>query len=233
VREAVRPGNVISYFEMCAEEGTSFRRGMNYRLRGKSTVVLMSRRADAPYGDKVEDEGRVLIYEGHDNPRPPEGRRPKDSDQLDRNPDGSLTQNGRFYTAAMEYKDEKREPEIVKVYEKIKPNIWVYNGRFSLLDAWLAESNGRKVYKFRLKLLGDENMPLAYQDDVDQTRVIPSAVKLEVWKRDNGKCVKCGAKDNLHFDHVIPYSKGGTSLDSSNIQLLCLRHNLEKRDKIE
>jgi 5-methylcytosine-specific restriction endonuclease McrA len=58
-------------------------------------------------------------------------------------------------------------------------------------------------------------------------------VKLEVWKRDGGKCVTCGAKDELHFDHIIPFSKGGTSLKADNVQLLCARHNLEKSDKIE
>lgn len=228
-----KPGDVLSYFEMCADEGTSLRRGMNYRLRKRDTVILMSRRADAPYADKVIDDGRVLIYEGHNNPSPPQGHRPKDVDQEGRNPDGSLTQNGLFYNAAIESKNRVREPEVVKVYEKLRPNIWVYNGLFSLLDAWFENSNGRKVYKFRLKLIEDETVPSAYWSDVDQTRIIPSIVKLEVWKRDGGKCVKCGASDNLHFDHIIPYSKGGTSLHSSNIQLLCLRHNLEKRDKIE
>lgn len=233
VRGTLNPSDVLSYFEMCAEEGTSLRRGMNYHLRKRDTVILMSRRADAPYGDKVEDDGRVLVYEGHDNPRPPKGNKPKDVDQEGKNPDGSLTQNGLFYNAAIDYKSGLRESEVVRVYEKLKPNIWVYNGLFSLVDAWLEDSNGRKVYKFRLKLVEDQNSSLAYRSDVDQTRIIPSAVKLEVWKREGGKCIKCGAMDNLHFDHIIPYSKGGTSLDASNIQLLCLRHNLEKRDKIE
>jgi 5-methylcytosine-specific restriction endonuclease McrA len=36
-----------------------------------------------------------------------------------------------------------------------------------------------------------------------------------------------------HFDHIIPYSKGGSSKDPKNIQLLCVRHNLSKRDRIE
>ena len=233
MKETRKPGDVLSYFEMCADEGTSLRRGMNYRLRMRDTVILMSRRPDAPYADKVIDDGRVLIYEGHDNPRPPQGQKPKDIDQEDKNPDGSLTQNGLFYNAAMEHKNGIREPEVVRVYEKLKPNIWVYNGLFSLLDAWFEDSNRRKVYKFRLKLIEDETIPSAYWNDIDQTRIIPSMVKLEVWKRDGGRCVKCGATDNLHFDHIIPYSKGGTSLHSSNIQLLCLRHNLEKRDKIE
>ena len=62
--------------------------------------------------------------------------------------------------------------------------------------------------------------------------MVPSGVKLEVWKRDKGRCVKCGAVDELHFDHILPFSKGGTSNKAENIQILCARHNLEKRDKI-
>jgi 5-methylcytosine-specific restriction endonuclease McrA len=45
--------------------------------------------------------------------------------------------------------------------------------------------------------------------------------------------VKCGSDDNLHFDHIIPWSRGGTSLTAQNVQLLCARHNLEKHDRIE
>jgi 5-methylcytosine-specific restriction endonuclease McrA len=69
--------------------------------------------------------------------------------------------------------------------------------------------------------------------NLDHDRIIPSNIKLEVWKRDRGKCVICGKTDNLHFDHIIPFSKGGSSLVQENIQLLCARHNMEKRDKIE
>ena len=61
---------------------------------------------------------------------------------------------------------------------------------------------------------------------------IPTHVKLAVWKRDGGKCVKCGALDELHFDHDLPWSKGGTSITEDNVQLLCARHNLEKHDRI-
>jgi 5-methylcytosine-specific restriction endonuclease McrA len=63
--------------------------------------------------------------------------------------------------------------------------------------------------------------------------MIPSAVKLEVWTRDAGRCVICGATDNLHFDHDLPYSKGGSSLTAKNIKLLCARHNLSKSNKIQ
>jgi HNH endonuclease len=233
VREELKPADVISYFDMCAEEGTSLRRGMNYQLRHRTTVILMSTRPGAPYKDRVEENGRVLIYEGHDNPRPPDGRRPKEADQLERNPDGSFTQNGLFVNAVVGYKQGKRGPEVVKVYEKIKTGIWVYNGEFLLTDAWQAKSDGRSVYEFRLELAEGERLPSPNDLAIEQTRMIPTAVKLDVWRRDGGKCITCGAKDNLHFDHIIPYSKGGTSMDSKNIQILCARHNLAKRDRIE
>ena len=193
----------------------------------------MSVRLGAPYKDRVDENGRVLIYEGHDNPRPDGAKSPKEVDQVGRNPDGSPTQNGLFANAASGYKMGTREPELVRVYEKIKTGIWVFNGLFLLTDAWQEPSGGRSVFKFRLESADRDRLPSIVGIEVDQSRVIPTAVKLEVWRRDGGKCVKCGAKDNLHFDHIIPYSKGGTSMDAKNIQLLCVRHNLEKRDRIE
>ena len=69
--------------------------------------------------------------------------------------------------------------------------------------------------------------------DVKRSRIIPSSIKLEVWKRDNGMCVQCQSKDELHFDHILPFSKGGTSIIVENVQLLCARHNLEKSAKIQ
>ncbi len=59
-------GEIIPYLEMCRREGTSLQRGMNFRLGGRHSVILMSRRPDAPYSDRVEEDGTVLIYEGHD-----------------------------------------------------------------------------------------------------------------------------------------------------------------------
>lgn len=62
----MKPGDVISYLEMCAEEKVNLQRGMNYHLRGSVSVILMSLRPNAPYADRIEEEGRILIYEGHD-----------------------------------------------------------------------------------------------------------------------------------------------------------------------
>jgi hypothetical protein len=65
----------------------------------------------------------------------------------------------------------------------------------------------------------------------ETTRRIPQQVKDKVWNRDNGKCVSCGSNHNLEFDHIIPYSKGGSNT-YRNIQLLCESCNRQKSNKI-
>jgi hypothetical protein len=51
--------------------------------------------------------------------------------------------------------------------------------------------------------------------------------RLFVWHRDGGRCRNCGANKDLHFDHIIPRSWGGSSR-AENIQLLCSSCNLKK-----
>jgi len=148
-------------------------------------------------------------------------------------PSGKLTQNGLFYNAAVKYKSGETEPELVKVYEKIRFGIWVYNVLFKLIDALQEKTVDRKVFKFRLEITEDVKATNHGEKELEFNRLIPTSVKLEVWKRDKGKCVKFGSKKNLHFDHIIPYSKGGTSLIAENIQLLYAKHYIAKKDKIE
>ena len=69
--------------------------------------------------------------------------------------------------------------------------------------------------------------------ELEHNRLIPTAVKVQVWKRDKGSCVKCGSNTNLHYDHIIPFSRGGSSSMPENIQLLCASCNLKKSDHIE
>jgi len=224
---------IISYLEMCRRESVSLQRGMNFGLGGNHSVILMSVRPGAPYDDRLEDGGTTLVYEGHDAPRYHSGPNPKTLGQPEFTDAGRPTQNGLFHQAAQEFKLARREPERVRVYEKIRQGIWSYNGVFHLVDSWRQTSNGRQVFKFKLVAVeGDEDFSKPPSLKPERRRLIPTHIKLEVWGRDGGKCVVCGASDELHFDHVLPISKGGTSLVAENVQLLCARHNLEKRDRI-
>lgn len=218
---------------MCQAWSVSFQKGMHFHLRPTLSVLLMSRRANAPYRDRVEDAGNTLIYEGHDAPRTPGYPDPKSIDQPRLSLNRKLTQNGLFEEAASEARKGIRQPEIVAVYEKIHSGIWAFNGFFRLTDCWQEQSDSRSVFKYRLELALDLDLTTATIQNLPHTRMIPSAVKLEVWQRDKGQCILCGERNNLHFDHDLPFSKGGTSLTAKNIRLLCARHNLLKSDKIQ
>ena len=140
----------MPYLEMCQREGVGLQRGMNFELRDNHSVILMSVRPNAPYADRLEDDGTTLTYEGHDEPRSPKNPNPKTVDQPAHTPAGSLTQNGLFHRAAQPFKSGEREPERVRVYEKIKQGIWSYNGIFHLVDSWQESSEDCRVFKFKL-----------------------------------------------------------------------------------
>jgi hypothetical protein len=60
---------------------------------------------------------------------------------------------------------------------------------------------------------------------------IPDKVQMYVWQRDGGKCVKCGSKEFLEYDHIVPLSRGGSNTQR-NLQLLCQRCNRTKGARI-
>ncbi|MFC1911707.1 HNH endonuclease [Chloroflexota bacterium] len=228
---------ILTYREMCDNESVqTLQRGMNYRLNPNYSVILMSQRNNAPYNDKVSDDGLSIEYEGHDIPKSDRLINPKQHDQPRTTKLGRLTQNGLFAKTVEKFRAGQREPEIVRAYEKLFAGVWSEKGFFKLVNYRYEKDNaGRNVFKF---LLEESEIDL----EADQlkenllrsrTRIIPSEIKKTVWIRDKGKCVICGATDELHFDHDLPYSKGGTSITANNVRILCARHNLEKSDRIE
>lgn len=79
----------------------------------------------------------------------------------------------------------------------------------------------------------------------DAPRVPDDELKDRVWRRDQGMCQAnwridssfdknsgdiCGSNENLEFDHIVPYSKGGKTT-YRNLQLLCQRHNRMKSNR--
>jgi len=64
-----------------------------------------------------------------------------------------------------------------------------------------------------------------------KTKRAPSdRLKVQVLMRDGNKCRLCGITltgENIHFDHILAWSKGGETI-LENLQILCAQHNLAK-----
>ena len=120
------------------------------------------------------------------------------------------------------------------VYEKIKPNIWTFNGVFRLVDAWTGTQRRAKVFKFKLELVDDPDAklgrrppgpraqprhPLGSKARRVETRLRPVR---ELWEHRQPALRSRAA-----------FLEGGSSLVAENVQLLCARHNLSKSDRIE
>ncbi len=67
---------------------------------------------------------------------------------------------------------------------------------------------------------------------VSSNRTIPRRIRRMVWTRDGGRCAftaaegaRCPSRTGLEFDHIRPWSRGGSSNDPGNIRLLCRAHN--------
>jgi hypothetical protein len=75
-----------------------------------------------------------------------------------------------------------------------------------------------------LKAKFDE--PMGTETTYDRPR-IPEKVRIEVWRRDGDKCARCGSRERLEYDHVVPISRGGSNT-ARNVELLCESCNRKK-----
>jgi len=56
---------------------------------------------------------------------------------------------------------------------------------------------------------------------------IPSALRWEIWERDNFTCQYCGSRRDLTIDHIHPVFKGGNNV-LSNLTTACRKCNSRK-----
>lgn len=103
-----------------------------------------------------------------------------------------------------------------------------YNQKeLKLLVLETADKERQKFERLKAKFNSEESR------DIKQNRDrIPEQVRVAVWRRDQGKCVNCGSRENLEYDHIIPISEGGSNT-VRNIELLCQTCNRSKSNKIQ
>lgn len=123
---------------------------------------------------------------------------------------------------------EKKKEEIIQQKKQQQIEHEKNLIRQELLEKERKKQLQREVYKELLDKGAISNQSI----DKDSSREpIPQDVMDKVWNRDGGKCVKCGSQENLEFDHIIPFSKGGANT-YRNLQILCKKCNVEKSNKI-
>ena len=150
----------------------------------------------------------------------------------------------------------KKIPLVDEVYDKLS----FYASESDILPVktetgwWLFKNNSYSLKKNAV--FADEQVRLLILDDFDEERIyfeklknkleslnknkdsafprpaIPEAIRIEVWRRDSGQCVKCSSRENLEYDHIIPISKGGSNT-TRNIELLCEACNRSKGANIQ
>ena len=158
------------------------------------------------------------------------------SDLLKRNDSQRLKQLGHDMLPTLELlkdldaEDKVKEQYVVNQFHEIglRKQHWYFKERFLLEIEYMLDSLSI--------LIEPDFMPISAaadsssEEEVD--RYIPSEVKLNVWRRDQGKCVECSSKERLEYDHIIPISKGGSNTER-NIQLLCQTCNRKKAAGIQ
>lgn len=85
----------------------------------------------------------------------------------------------------------------------------------------------RKYFE-KLKTKFDDSLP--ENSAYDRPR-IPEKIRVEVWRRDGGKCARCGSREKLEYDHIVPISRGGSNT-TRNIELLCEKCNRSKSNNV-
>ena len=83
-----------------------------------------------------------------------------------------------------------------------------------------------EVARARAAILGEEQAP-------SRGETVSAVVRFAVRCRDRGRCVDCGTSDDVGYDQIVPYSKGGWRW-IANVELRCAscrerrRHNEER-----
>lgn len=76
----------------------------------------------------------------------------------------------------------------------------------------LEKERKRQLQKEVLKELIEQGLIFnQFTNKEGERESIPQDILDKVWNRDGGKCVQCGTQENLEFDHIIPFSKGGAT----------------------
>jgi 5-methylcytosine-specific restriction endonuclease McrA len=133
----------------------------------------------------------------------------------------------------------KYDPNLVVDFDPTRDEaIWLFKGfrykvnpiysdeekRLLILEDF--DNERQKFETLKAKFDGPSTAEIVYE-----RQRIPEKVRIEVWRRDGGKCARCGSRERLEYDHIVPISRGGSNT-ARNIELLCESCNRAKSNNI-
>lgn len=109
---------------------------------------------------------------------------------------------------------------------------WMYDGSYYWEDEGLTPEEVKALILDRARRKRKQIQNAVSRMQLDDAAAsgrapIPDDVKLFVWRRDDGRCARCGSQIDLEFDHIIPLAMGGSS-SARNLQILCAICNRTK-----
>lgn len=109
--------------------------------------------------------------------------------------------------------------------------LWCAQERFFTAPEWIGIDDTALLIEDQLRKdqarIGRAHDRAATEGSGSTRRHIPAEVRSYVWHRDGGACLECGATYDLQFDHIIPFSLGGSDR-AENLQVLCGSCNRDK-----
>ena len=98
-------------------------------------------------------------------------------------------------------------------------------GMNRLIEEWVKRTGKYCGYPYVI-----EHLKRKFTNPKKYDRYINDEIKRDALIKYHNKCVYCGSKKELEFDHIIPVSKGGGN-EFNNIQILCKKCNRKKSNK--
>lgn len=130
------------------------------------------------------------------------------------------------YRSEIEERVEYYRKLIIQEQEE-QERLFIESEKEKIKQQILEKQRKKELRKKAIEELREEGLI----ERIKKREPIPQDIQDAVWRRDNGRCVKCGSQENLEFDHIIPFSKGRSN-SIRNLQLLCEKCNREKSNHI-
>lgn len=150
---------------------------------------------------------------------------------------GESSRFGNYYIREDEYEQSLATPVLVfsDGTSAVMAHFWIFKDElFETTDLKLNPEDVRalvnEMENRRRLALAKAHALQAMTDQLDKPAKrtkIPQDVRVAVWQRDGGACVECSNRQDLEFDHIIPFSMGGSNT-VRNLQLLCEPCNRRK-----